>query len=319
MARIYHWQDTGSPSRTLTGTVANKLRTILLACLVNGYQDKPGAGWTLVHDATGGFSLRNGPGTGIINISDYDSSTYMVIKVTLLETITGDLTKSIPSGDNLRSGQGAPSATPHLLPLYGFQQNLSTAVWTVVADERSFCMYMGGGAQDATSTGYATLRAAWLYAGETSNGTFVAFGGTLTGSPSSPSYDGDGYTVLRDPVTGLVISGAGLELTSGGVSTVQATLAMTDPVGGLDLLPYPLLYGDRVSGSAVSVGSLRGVVVSPRHLRMNDSSAEALLGLPVSGDSRGKPMTIDGITLCPVAGGLPARCRCFLTDHADYW
>lgn len=158
-----------------------------------------------------------------------------------------------------------------------------------------------------------------MYAGETSNGTFVAFGGTLTGSPSSPSYDGDGYTVLRDPVTGLVISGAGLELTSGGVSTVQATLAMTDPVGGLDLLPYPLLYGDRVSGSAVSVGSLRGVVVSPRHLRMNDSSAEALLGLPVSGDSRGKPMTIDGITLCPVAGGLPARCRCFLTDHADYW
>lgn len=319
MARIYHWQDTGSPGRSLSGNASARLRTILLACLVNGYQGKPPAGWTLVHDATGGFSLRNGPGTGIINLSDFSTLSYGTLQVTLLETVTGNLTSPIPSGDNLRSGAGAPSSAPHQFSAYSVYNFLSSAVWTVVADEKSFCLFIGGNTQDSTATGYTGHRSGWLYAGETTEGRFVAFGGQNASTATAGTWPGNGFTVLRDPATGLVISGAGGELQGGGIDTVQATLGVSDSLGRLDLAPYPLIYGDRVTGAAAAVGSLRGVVFSPRHLRLQDSSAQALLGLANSADNRGKPAVVGGMTLMAVAGGIPQTCRCFLTDHADYW
>lgn len=319
MARFYHWTDTGSPGRSLSGTAVNRLKTILLACLVYGYADKPAAGWSLVHEASGGFSLQNATGTGIINFSDWSTTAaYGSVKVTLLETITGGTSSAIPTGDNLRSGNGAPGSTPHGLPLYALYNNVSTAVWTVVADERSFCVYVAALAMDYSNAGsYTYNRSALLMAGEDSNGLFYAHGGMLESNSSGILTVGSGqttgYTALRALDTGLMISGAGSAVSLGAFNSGGAGSVLADQVGDFPLVRAPLWYGSTL------VGYPRGLVGSIHHYGINDSGAMALLGLSASADNRGKPVTLDGITLASVSGDLISHRRLFLTDHPDYW
>ncbi|SFL23737.1 hypothetical protein [Azotobacter beijerinckii] len=316
MARFYHWMDTGSPSRSLSGSMSNRLKQILLACLVYGYGSKPAAGWSLVHEASGGFSLRNATGTGIINFSDWGATVYGTVKITLLETITGGITNAIPTGDNLRSGYGAPGATPHGLFMYGQYQNPSTLVWTVVADERSFSLYIAAAARDLTSSGsYSYSRNTLLVAGESSAGLFYAHGGLL-GTSETMSFTATsfpGHTALRDQTTGLIISGAGGTITQGLANSGGATSSGPDLIGDLPLSKVPLFY----SGTIASYH--RGLVASHHHFAYNDSAAMGLLGLVASDDNRGKPVALGDLALASVSAELAYGRRVFLTDHPDYW
>ena len=147
---VYTHFDAGAP--TLSGNTAfSKLRAVLKACLVDGYGDKPAAGWTMPHDVSGGFSLSNGDGVVSFTVRATDQNQ---LDIYVMESITDASTK-IPSGVNRRSGvwselENAGSSVRHYLnfgPTWeqgGFNHSPHGNKWTVVADEKTCIAYLYG-------------------------------------------------------------------------------------------------------------------------------------------------------------------------------
>src|SRR5690554_905497 len=96
--RFYSSYDTGAPAPSgSSATALEGLRTILMACLVDGYNEKPRAGWTVGHSVDTGFSLGNGD--GFINVVADDSRNCAIY---IMEQITSGLT-GLAEGINRRS------------------------------------------------------------------------------------------------------------------------------------------------------------------------------------------------------------------------
>lgn len=198
--RLYTSRDTGAPN--LPGPTFNdNIKTILLACLVNGYGGKPAAGWTVGHDVSEGFSLGNGE--GFINFVKEGGSTSVIY---LMEAITSGVA-ALAEGVNRRSGpwtDGSSSSVRHKMGIW--TNTLPDTQWCVVADEKTAIFYFTsytGGADQGTHF-YARA----LYFGSYINSSglegaslFCALGGgTAAGNQMGNSHEG---TVLRSPFTGL--------------------------------------------------------------------------------------------------------------------
>src|SRR5690554_3044623 len=99
--RVYTWEDDGAPvlPNVSSQRLIDNLRIIFKACLVDGYGDKPGAGWTLGHDLPDGFSLGNG--NGWLNVVSHTNS---AVTVYAIEEIT-DFSTPEAGGVNKRSGE----------------------------------------------------------------------------------------------------------------------------------------------------------------------------------------------------------------------
>lgn len=329
--RHYHITDTGSPGRNLTGANINRLRQLLRACLVDGYQGKPGAGWRVIHEHNRGFSLQNGPGTGIINFVQNSAADNPdeVIQVYLCETAT-NTSGAILVGDNLRSGpwyQGSSVTTRHTIDAYWMLFNgLTVLNWSVMADERS-CILTMVGANNSVSdfNGFSSLS---LYFGEVAsdNGlsgaaTFVAVGGQIS-AVGAVSQDGGtlggGSTTLRDMRTGLVISGGYTDCYSpevadgNGIVTAGVGLTATQAVPA-QIMPSQVRA---FSASGGFVGRFRGLVVDGALKRFGLRTTLRALGLAETLDSLGKPVTVGGVVLVPFGN---AHYQYLASPDPAYW
>ena len=266
--RFYSWDDDGSPGRALSGNMQNRLKQILIPCLVTGYGSKPGAGWTVGHEHANGFSLSNGD--AYINfVSDlpaegaYPAMYPWAIQVYVAESLQ-DGSKAVMSGLNLCSGpyrHGEPEGSGYPRQIFnGYQSieaNISTLQWTVVADEKTVIISCS-----TSNCAYDLNSQFSLYFGNIFSDVgifsrFAVFGGDVS-SFNSSGYTktlAGGYTTPRDLRTGLVGSAS----------------AVTEPFQrNRDSAPYSNIGGNipyninlqppRVFSVDAFVGRLRGVV-----------------------------------------------------------
>lgn len=133
---VYHSIDPSAP--TLVNS-AGSLIDVLDACLVNGYGDKPAAGWTKEYSGTNLAAYRMGEGgTSIrayLRIDDSDISYSQVSGHASMSSIN-DVVERMPA---LASG------TPHLW----FMKNAyltsgQPRSWTLIADSRTFYLFFHG-------------------------------------------------------------------------------------------------------------------------------------------------------------------------------
>ena len=85
-AAVYTHHDVAGPGLNLTGNNLERLKQILIPCLVNGYSGKQAAGWSLVQNLATGISLERAVG-GVINFTRPTTNVYG-LQVYLAESLT---------------------------------------------------------------------------------------------------------------------------------------------------------------------------------------------------------------------------------------
>ncbi|PKF72666.1 hypothetical protein CW360_02830 [Pseudomonas fluvialis] len=273
--RVYSSLDTGAPALPSTSnqTFYDNLRLVLLSCLVTGYGSQQSAGWELVHDVPGGFSLSNGE--GIINFVQSGVSTAAIY---LLESVS-DASAALLVGANRRSGPWVDgSAVSERQFYYGetFRTTYANKAWLVVADAKTVTvtMYALDLNLDANTGGAYALHFGRFYPAFGGSG-FCALGGdtSLSGWPhmARPNITAPG-TVLRNPFTGVIDQGPapGYRMAlAPQCASVSRTLRQRVEPGRLRLIRAAIACrGAGLSGSAGSqldahAGVLRGIVFDP--------------------------------------------------------
>ena len=325
--QFYSWDDNGSPARGLSGNIQNRLKQILVPCLVTGYGDKPGAGWMIGHEHPNGFSLINADGNVVNFVSNlpaqapYPAMNYWTIHIYAAESLI-DTSSAIIDGANLCSGtyrKGLPelSGYPrHNLSdaNYSMISELSTLQWVLVADNKTFILNCS-----SSSSSQSLYFSFTLYAGKSLldielTGNFVVLGGDISYySYSSYAYAfSSGYSSPINLSTGL--SGHVRVGTHPYSSTrdIDPTAQTTKPLSRLNLQQPRLFYGTDF------VGRLRGVVYDDV-LRSLYGWQEHLKVLGFSGANytdRGKLALIDGYNY---AFARSRSGNSILTDNPAFW
>lgn len=327
--QFYSWDDDGSPGRALSGNNQNRLKQILVACLVTGYGSKTGAGWTLEHEHANGFTLSNGDAyvNFVSNLpanAPYPAMNADPIHIYCAEALL-NTSDAIIDGVNLCSGTYS-KAQPEL-PGYprhslGFANTmlaglLSNLQWTVVADNKTFIINCSCSASgDTRSHSYSFT----FYAGESvldsaPSANFVALGGDISsynaGSVHMYAFS-RGYTSPRDPYTGIA-KHARIE------AEPYKSFNTTNPTGSAGSIPARLnLQQPRLMSEDKFSGRLRGVVYDDV-LRSSYGWEVALKALGFSGTDftdRGKPVKIGDYSY---AFARSYSGNSFLTDNPAFW
>lgn len=327
----YSWKDTGGPGRNLTvgATRLQQLKQILKACLVDGYSGKAAAGWSMVHDfvsttADSGFSMKPASGAGIINLVQPLSNGYLYVYLAETAATTG---QALITGENVWSGSynvGGNAGTRHTLYVGnndGSQANLNNLRWFVVADAETFIIFMTYQSADTNRSTNIDLS---LYCGRYINSygfsgaaEFVALGGNLS---TTPNYEfATGYTLLRNPLTGLILTGAGFVVGGAPFNLLNITSSAPDYSGSvLDTinLTQPRLFANTGGGSGCYPGRLRGVAYDDLLTRADVYCSQRALGQTLGLGTLGDPITIGGVPIALCAYAATPR---FFTTHADFW
>lgn len=269
---VYRWDDPGAPVLPNSAPRSfDNLRTLLMACLVNGYGDKPAAGWTVGHDVTGGFSLSNGEG-----IISFLPLTDPAVRIYLMEAIT-DPSTALPGGVNRRSGRwydGSTSNEAQYVYMPYFYSSHNYKRWVIVADDKTahihLCAYreeVDARQNDAVSFSFGR------YFPDIGEHGFYVCGGAVNAVSSTVAiiaapntFNG---TSLRNPKTGAIDQGInpGYRLcypSEGLNSSVQAKVAK--PISRAACVRVGIVgTGAGVSGSsnqalASSCGLVRGLI-----------------------------------------------------------
>lgn len=324
---FYTWDDDGSPGRALTGTVQNRLKQILVPCLVTGYGSKPSAGWTLEHEHANGFTLSNGD--AYVNfVSDVGAHASLPnmdpysIVVYCAESLT-DTSEAIIDGANLCSGtyrKELSEVNNIIRHSFGYsklplESELSSLQWTLVADEKTFTL----NCSSATSKVDPSKSAFTLYVGEALldtpiSGNFVVLGGDNTKiNDAINMYPfGGGYTSPRDLSTGLSNP---VSVGTDPYSRLKGKL----PNDVTTHLPSRLNFQQpRLMSDGKFVGLLRGVVYDELFLREWgwEASLKALGFTGTDFTDRGKPVKIGDYSY---AFARSISGNSFLTDNPDFW
>lgn len=200
---VYSWDDPGAPAWTAS---VNSAYEVLLACLVNGYPGKAGAGWSVVYDDwvnSGNVSFTNAAQSGVLGLwhPKINNTTYSPVAYIAEAMITAT------QPFNGRSGPVGVADTQSLSFTNSNLQNLSITnqagkQWVVVANE-SFAILLacpaGSAGLNMSAPSYATISgsgsaAAFLFGAlntsyglgagvESEVGNFVAVGGGYYYSP----------------------------------------------------------------------------------------------------------------------------------------
>lgn len=282
--RHYSSLDAGAPALTDNMMYTN-LRAALLACLVSGYGSKPGAGWAVGHDVSGGFSLSNG--NGVIN---FVKETEVGVRIYLMEAITDGAT-ALAGGVNRQSSiwrDGSASASRHGFNFWG--SGMSAPHWSCVADDKTaiFQLYGGFAGVDTSASG----RGGVLYLGNYVNSSgldgpslMCALGGQDGASVGGTGLGSSGIgTVLRDPFTGVLNQGGAYSAVGARFSTSSAVAARS-PLVPTKLFPVRTALTNSQAGGAVA-GYLRGLVSEPTLSCALYSNICDLLGLSKTVSSR---------------------------------
>lgn len=302
--RVYTSLDTGAP--VLTGSrLVDRVKLILMACLVNGYGSKPAAGWTIGHQHADGFSLGNGE--GFINLINSGSSAYIAY---IMETVT-DGSTALAAGVNRRSGvwsDGSPSGSLQYFYNPGFLGS-SNLHWLVVADSKTCILMLGAGSSTADlSGGNGAAHYFGNYLNQSGLGSFCSLGG-YSSSGGGALMNSTGM-MLRHPFTGVVGQGSDARYAVGspsyygsGYAVVRAQL-VTGRVQGVraGLVGYgAAVSGSSVASSTVFCGYLRGLVADPVLSFAAPSQVFPALGLSNTWQARVTPFTLpDGKQWVPL-------------------
>lgn len=313
--RIYSSLDTGAPA--LSGDFYARLRTILKACLVDGYGSKPGAGWSVSHDVPGGFSLSNGDGViNFVNQAVYD------VRVYIMEAVT-DGTTALAGGVNRRSaGWYDGSAVTERGNLYQAYLSVgSNPHWVVVADDKT-CYWGASGnitTADQPTTGNSISHYFGNYinsVGLTGPAAFCSLGGGNSagaGTQRLVAPDSRYGMLLRNPFTGLAEQGATPRY---GISSPAhsrgsgAWQIRTMPSFKLSRIQYVraslMCYGAGLNGTtdaaaAAHCGHLRGLVSEPLYSCLKFSELLAFLSLSNVWQARVRTITLpNGVEWLPI-------------------
>lgn len=156
---IYRSSDTSAPVLTgEAGTLVNLLDKVLVA----GYGSKAAAGWTKPYVGTNSAAFRSGGGNQYyLNVDDNGpgAGTYKEARVRGYETMT-----AVSTGTNLFPT--AAQMTNGLFARKSATLDATARVWTCVADDRTFYLYVSTG--DIAST-YFNLSFGDMYSFKTSD------------------------------------------------------------------------------------------------------------------------------------------------------
>lgn len=326
--KFYSWDDDGSPARALSGNLQNRLKQILVPCLVTGYGSKPGAGWTIGHEHANGFSLINADGNVVNFVSDlpaqapYPAMHTYAIHIYAAESLT-DTSNAVIDGANLCSGtyrKDIPELANYPRHMLGraadpLQNQISTLQWTLVADDKTFIL----NCSSSSSSTSASANAFSLYTGKSLldtevTGNFLVLGGDVA------SYNGWGpmYAFSRGYSSPINLSTGLAERVEAGIQpyastyNINPTLQTAKPLSRLNLQQPRLFYGNDF------FGRLRGVVYDDV-LRSLYGWEEHLKVLGFSGTDftdRGKLVEIDGYNY---AFARSASGNSILTDNPAFW
>ena len=291
---IYTWKDAGGPGVNLTGNTQNRIKQILKACLVDGYEDKPSAGWEVVHEHPNGFSLTNSQ--GVINfVSGLPNMNSSTVHIYLLQNVY-DETQAILGGDGLCSGSYRKD-NPDTGRRHSFTIP-SISRWVVVADKGTFVFF-------AFSSG--NYRNVSLYAGQINEAIdgfnpFICLGGWYG---TYGDYTNDQLFVIGscsiNPLTGVLDLSAAyptapLPMSGGSVDTANFECSL-----------LPLL----VSYSGKTIGTLRLVSIAYPHIMGSMASVLKLLEVDDS-------MTEVDIDSVKYAQGHWVQAGILLTSHEEF-
>lgn len=328
--RRYSSLDSGAPVISGNATVQTALRTILMACLVNGYGGKAPAGWAVGHDVTNGFSLGNGDGyVAFVYSNDIYSIVYC------MESIT-DGSTTIPGGVNRRSGPWFDGQTTTTRQYLRCSNAASSAVWywSVVADGATvhLSLYRYTATISPAYLSFGRYLPAGGFTGPASFGVFGGSNNTNTynfgQSSSSDSYAG---TALRNPFTGLIDQGAS-PYYGVIVPNVCSSSAVVDRAKNVvdQILQQPALvmaYGAGLSSgtgisSAVYAGRPRGMVSDALLASISQDDIAEVLGYTYSNARENMVSLItlpNGKEWSPFALGTANAANTFISmDEADW-
>lgn len=329
--RFYSWDDDGSPGRALTGNLQNRLKQILVACLVNGYGSKPGAGWTLEHEHANGFTLSNGDAyvnfvSNLPASAPYPAMNANAIHIYASESLT-DTSKAIIDGANLCSGgfrKGLAESAGYPRHMLGVASNtlssgLASLQWTLVADDKTFTLNCSTGSSSSNSAFNSLNYSFTLYCGKSTldadvSGNFVVLGGDIANynSPATSYALCRGYSAPVNPATGLS------EIVTVGAEPYLSGFALSPSGESAQCLSRLNLQQPRLSCDAKFVGRLRGVVYDDV-LRSLYGWEEHLKVMGFSGaefNDRGKLVLIDGYNY---AFARSASGNSIITDNPAFW
>lgn len=325
---FYCWDDAGSPGRNLSGNTQNRLKQILVPCLVTGYGDKPGAGWTIGHEHPNGFSLINADGNVVNFVSDLPAQTpYPAMRSSAIHVYTAesllDTSGAIIGGTNLCSGvfrKGYPEPASYKRHSLGnpggvLRSTLSSSQWVLVADSATFVFSHSarGSVDDYASTPISLYCGKSILDSELS-GNFVALGGDILAYDDyNPSYAYcRGYSSPTNLATGLA------ETVAVGAEPYMSSHA-TNPSGQYALALARINFQQpRLRFGNSFLGRLRGVVYDDV-LRSCCGWEDHLKALGFTGTDftdRGKTVLIDGHRY---AFARSHSGNSFLTDNPAFW
>jgi len=245
------------------------------------------------------------------------------LMVYLLESLSS-IDASPPSGQNLRSSEysldtNAGSTKRHWMSFYSSQTLYG---WMVVANDKTFILslYLANSTVDVTGTAISQVFSAGamkLHTGMGGVQNFHAIGGDVATSTYTSSINGypfySGYTSLRDPLTGAVVSGAG-SVIDGQPGLLQAQSGYYTKPNNLPpvlrLNPLHLRYGTDF------VGYVPGVLQDPIIGHYTPSGVMSALGMTPTFEAWDAPTVIGGVNVWP----LPCLWGLlFVTDDEAYW
>jgi hypothetical protein len=329
--RFYSWDDIGIEySRVLVGNAQERLKQILVQCLVTGYESKSGAGWTLGHEHSNGFSLINADGNVVNFVSDlpeqapYPATHGASIHIYAAESLT-DTSNAIIDGANLCSGtyrKGMQELEDYPRHQLGYAENVlkhgdATLQWTLVADEKTFILNCSDTYSRSGSP--SNEHSFTLYVGEVIldtpvSGNFVVLGGGIYRYGSyGPMYAFSvGYTSLRDLITGLAQH---VEIGTEPYMDVP----YLNPTADTTFIPSRINFQQpRVVSGGMLVGRLRGVVYDDV-LRAKYGWEVGLKALGFTGTDftdRAKPVKIGDYRY---AFAKSYTANSYLTDNPEFW
>lgn len=265
MATHYRRDDPGAPTYSFSGAAAHyeAFKIILKACLVTGYGSKAAAGWSLVEEGVNHLVLRNGTKSGYVCFSNANST----VTVYLAETFLG-MSGNVMLGDGLRTGSAANNSAPQSLNVLNLAAGAALSWWDIFADEATFVLAGSGFGFNAIFNSNIGSGSINLYVGDDNSGNFVSMGGRGGNNLAFSEY---GFTVLKDPITGLLLGSAALPV---------VTPSMISPAIGTATygLRAAVLHSVEWLIATTYSAALRGVVQNPNCRQLYPYYAHRSLG-----------------------------------------
>lgn len=283
MATAYHRDQSGAPALTYSTSDSidhfSAFKTILKACLVEGYGSTPAAGWELVEENANLLILRSGSHSGYICFSHASTA----VTVSMCDVyMGGGVSGGVIVGEGAVSGTIASSAVPHKLMVRSLVRYATSSSWALIADDKTCIILMACAGTSSTpveltgNVGGDPYAVGALYFGEDSNGNFIACGGentTATGSSAAVSgFSDKGFTSLRNPSTGLLVDTGGIYIQTPMLQRYSGSYSQAAS-------PLPVAYLTPFSWvSAGTFGDFRGICTDVRSLHNYPSYGAAMLG-----------------------------------------